>query len=109
MAAAGVYEFHFYVSGLPSTGVPVVFAIYINGAIASAGGNGYEFRSNTTAVGTDVLTVIGHGLIQLAAGNSVTLHNRTNTTTDTVTVTSVPPGPSGEAGPNRTFQLMKIA
>ena len=107
VASAGVYQFDFYVSGLPSTNVPLEFALYVNGAIASAGGPAYEFRSNTTASATDNLTVIGHGLILLNAGDVITLHNRTNTVTDTVTVTSVPPG--GEAGPNRTLALERIA
>ena len=109
IASAGVYQFDFYVSGLPSTNVPLEFQLYVNGISPNAthGGPAYEFRSNTTASATDNLTVIGHGLILLAAGDVITLHNRTNTVTDTVTVTSVPPG--GEAGPNRTLALEKIA
>jgi hypothetical protein len=106
IASAGVYMFDFYVSGLPSTNVPLEFTLYVNGA-APALATKFEFRSSTTATATDKLTVIGHGLIQLAAADSVTLHNRTNTVTDTVTVTSVPLG--GEAGANRTLSLVKIA
>jgi hypothetical protein len=106
----GDYVYDFYVSGLPSTNVPLEFAIYVNGAIADVGGPSNEFRSNTTASASDNLTVIGHGIIHLSATPTpdvVTLHNRTNTVTDTVTVTSVPLG--GEAGPNRTLALMLIS
>src|SRR5665648_210389 len=85
IATTGVYTFDFYVSGLPASKVPLLFAIYINGAIAP--GNGFEFRSDTTATATDNLTVIGHGIILLSSGNVITLHNRTNTVTDSVTVT----------------------
>jgi len=106
IASTGVYVFDFYVSGLPSTNVPLEFTLFVNGA-APPLPQKFEFRSNTTAVATDVLTVIGHGIIQLTAGDSVTLRNRTNTVTDTVTVTSVPLG--GEAGANRTLSLIKIA
>lgn len=107
VATSGVYQFDFYVSGLPASNVPLEFALYRNGTVANVGGNGFEFRSNTSATATDKLTVIGHGIILLTAGDVITLHNRTNTVTDTVTVTSVPLG--GEAGPNRTLSLIKIA
>lgn len=111
IATAGAYEFDFYIAGNHASGatVPLEFALWRNGVVASVGGNAFEFRSNqqaTWAVG-DTQVVIGHGIIQLTAGDIIQLHNRTNTVTDTVTVTSVPVG--GEAGPNRTLSLKKIS
>jgi len=99
----GVYEFDWYISGLPSTNFPLVFTLYRNGAPAVGQ---YSYRSQTTASATDVLNNYGHGLIQLVVGDIVTVHNRTVSGSDTVAVTSVPLG--GEAGANRTFSLKRI-
>ena len=107
LSTSGVYEFDFYVAGTPSANFPLEFSIYRNGAQANVGGNGYEFRSQTTASATDVLVCRGEGIILLTAGDVITLHNRTQTVTATVLCTSVPPG--GEAGPNRTLTLKRIA
>lgn len=111
VATTGAYEFDFYVAGNHASGatVPLEFALWRNGAVASVGGNAFEFRSNqqaTWATG-DIQVVIGHGIIQLTAGDVIQLHNRTNTVTDTVTVTSVPTG--GDASPNRTLTLKRIS
>ena len=111
IATTGVYEFDFYVAGNHTSGatIPLEFALWRNGAVASVGGNAFEFRSNqqaTWAVG-DTQVVVGHGIIQLTAEDIIQLHNRTNLTTDTVTVTSIPTG--GEASPNRTLLLKKIS
>ena len=111
IATTGAYEFNFYIAGNHASGatVPLEFALWRNGAVASVGGNAFEFRSNqqaTWATG-DTQVVVGHGIIQLTAGDVIQLHNRTNLTTDTVTVTSIPTG--GEASPNRTFSLKKIS
>jgi hypothetical protein len=103
IASSGAYEYDFYVAGMPSTNVPLEFVIFVNGV---SQGPAHEFRSETSASASDLPVIRGHGIIQLAAGDTVNLHNRTNTVTDTVTVISVPLG--GEAGANRTLTLKKL-
>lgn len=106
---AGDYEYDFSVAGSHASAATtsLEFAIYVNGAIAAVGGPVNEFRSNQQAGATDIQVVNGHGWLALNAGDVVTLHNRTNTVTDAVDVTSIPPG--GEAGVNRTMTLKKIS
>lgn len=104
VATAGAYEYDFYVAGLPSTNVPLEFVIAVNGVIQ---GPQHEFRSDFDSTGTDQRVIRGQGIILLAAADAVTLRNRTNIVTDTVTVTSVPQG-AGEAGANRTLTLKKL-
>jgi len=103
VATSGAYEYDFYIAGLPASNVPLEFVLQI-GAVMQ--GPAHEFRSETTATATDVLVCRGQGIIQLTAGDSVAVRNRTNTVTDTVTQASVPLG--GEAGANRTFTLKKL-
>lgn len=103
IASAGAYEYDFYVAGLPSTNTQLEFAITVNGVVQ---GPSHEFRSDSTATATDVLTVRGQGIILLAAADVVTLRNRTLSGVDSVLVTSVPAG--GEAGANRTLSLKKL-
>ena len=105
---AGVYEYDFYVAGDPATtGSSLQFSIYINGvAPAEGAASAYKYRSNFSSTASDILTCIGSGLVTLTAGDTVTLHNKTLSDTDSVSVTSVPAG--GEAGPNRTLMLKKI-
>ena len=59
-----------------------------------------------TGSASDVQVVTGNGIILLTSGDTITLHNRTNTGTDSVTVTAQAPG--GETGPNRTLVLKKL-
>jgi len=108
VATSGHYEFNFYVAGTHASGATtsLEFALYRNGAVASVGGNAFEFRSNQQGGAGDVQVCRGQGIILLTAADVITLHNRTNTVTDAVTVTSIPPG--GEAGPNRTLCLKKL-
>jgi hypothetical protein len=108
IASSGIYEFNFYVAGTHASGATtsLEFALWRNGAVASVGGNAFEFRSNQQGGAGDVQVCRGQGIILLTAADTITLHNRTNTVTDAVTVTSIPPG--GEAGPNRTLCLKKL-
>jgi hypothetical protein len=108
VAATGDYEFNFYVAGAHASAATtsLEFALWRNGAVAAVGGNAFEFRSNQQAGAGDIQVVRGQGIIHLTAGDAITLHNRTNTVTDAVTVTSIPPG--GEAGPNRTLSLKQL-
>ena len=107
LATSGVYEFDFFVAGTHAAQAttPLVFALYRNGAVAAVGGNAFEFRGTLNP--TLAQTCVGHGIIQLTAGDVITLHNRTNTVTDFVTVTSAPTGV--DASPNRTLALKRIA
>jgi hypothetical protein len=73
------------------------------GATGSAGPTGPTGSSG----GPPGPTVVGHGLLQLTAGDVITLHNRTNTGGEVVAVTSAPSGV--EASTNRMLQLMRIA
>jgi hypothetical protein len=105
VATTGDYEFDFYVTGThpAQATVPLVFAIYVNGAAATLP---QEFigASNPTLQ----QTVVGHGIIHLTAGQSITLRNRTNTVTDAVTVTN-PAAAGADAGSfNRSFALNRI-
>lgn len=108
IAQTGVYEYDFYVAGdAASTGSSLQFSIYVNAAEPAEGAaSAYKYRSNFSSTATDILLCTGSGLITLTAGDTVTLHNKTLSDTDAVTVTSVPAG--GEAGPNRTLMLRKI-
>jgi hypothetical protein len=105
VATTGAYEFHFYVTGTHAAmgTVPLVFEIYVNGA---------SFARNYQFIGalnpTLQQTVVGHGLIQLTAGSSITLHNRTNTVTDTVTVTNPAAAGSDAGSCNRMFSLVRV-
>ena len=101
----GDYEFDFYVAGThPAMAtIPLVFAIFVNGAAAALP---QEFVGATNP--TLQQTVVGHGLIHLTAGDSVSLRNRTNTVTDTVTVTN-PAAAGSDAGSfNRMLSLNRI-
>jgi hypothetical protein len=104
VATSGAYEYDFYVVGVPSTGSALEFAIAIGGV---AQGPAHEFRSNFSATAGDVLVVRGEGIIQLTAGQAITLLNRTLIGSDTVSVTSLPPG--GEAGANATLTLKLLS
>jgi hypothetical protein len=98
---AGSYEFGYYVVGVPQTPTSTLqFVLYVNGAPAGAA---YEFRSNRSSGGADTLIVVGQGLIELQAGDIVTLHNRTNSGGDSVGVTNSP------TGVNRSLSLKRIA
>lgn len=108
IATTGVYEFNFYVASTTHAAfatTPLVFGIYRNGAIATVAGNAYEFRGTFSTTDANQ-SVRGEGIIALTAGDVITLHNRTNTVTDTVTVAATQTGV--EASPNRTFTLKKI-
>jgi len=104
VAATGTYEFDFFVAGTHAAQAttPLVFAIYRNGATA---GQAFEFRGALNP--TIFQTVVGHGILTLTAGDAITLHNRTNTVTDAVTVTSAPSGV--DASTNRMLSLVRIA
>lgn len=108
VAQTGVYEYYFYVAGDPvAPGSSLQFSIYINGTEPAEGAaSAYKYRSNFSSTATDILVCIGSGLVTLTAGDTVTLHNKTLSDTDPVSITSVPVG--GEAGPNRTLSLKKI-
>jgi hypothetical protein len=116
VATTGDYEFDFYVVGNnPAFAtVPLVFAVFINGAsTAGTTGNptGTEFVGELNpdpALPATRETVIGHGILHLVAGQSVTLHNRTNTVTDVVTVFN-PAAVGSDAGSyNRMFSLNRV-
>jgi len=110
VATTGDYEFDFYVAGTHAAGAttPVQFALWINGAVASVGGNAFEFSSNLQSGATDVQVCRGQGIIKLTAGDVITLHNRTNTTTDAVASVSVGGG-VGAGRPNRTLSLKMMS
>src|ERR1035437_10212637 len=104
----GDYEFEFYVVSTTHAAfatTPLVFAIYRNGSIATVAGNAFEFRGTFTTTDANQ-SVRGQGIIALTAGDVITLHNRTNTVTDTVTVATTQTGV--EASPNRTLSLKKL-
>lgn len=105
VATSGDYEFDFYVNGThpAETTVPLVFELYVNGSTVS---RNYQFTGALNP--TLQQTVVGHGIIALTAGQSVTLHNRTNTVNDAVTVTN-PVATGSDAGScNRMFALNRI-
>lgn len=105
VATSGDYEFDFYVNGThpAEATVPLVFELYVNGSTVS---RNYQFTGALNP--TLQQTVVGHGVIALTAGQSVTLHNRTNTVTDAVTVTN-PAATGSDAGScNRMFALNRI-
>ena len=105
VATSGDYEFDFYVNGThpAEATVPLVFELYVNGSTVS---RNYQFTGALNP--TLQQTVVGHGIIALTAGQSVTLHNRTNTVTDAVTVTN-PAATGSDAGScNRMFALNRI-
>jgi hypothetical protein len=104
IATPGVYEFDFFVTGTHTNQAttPLVFAIYKNGVTA---GQAFEYRGALNP--TIFQTVVGHGILTLASGDVITLHNRTNTTVDAVTVTSAPTGV--DASTNRMLSLKRIA
>jgi len=111
VAATGDYEFDFYVTGTHAAmaTVPLVMAVFINGA-ATTGTTGNPTGTEFVGALNPTLqqTVVGHGILHLVAGQSVTLHNRTNTVTDTVTVTN-PAATGADAGSyNRMFSLNRI-
>ena len=107
VATAGVYEFVFFVAGTHSSQAttPLCFAIYIGGTVANVGGTPFEFRGTLNP--TLAQTCNGRGILNLAMGDIVTLHNRTNTVTDPVVVASAPVGV--DASPNRTLSLKRLA
>lgn len=109
VGTTGDYEFDFYVLGTHAAGAttPLQFALWRNGAVASVGGNAFEFSSNEQGGATDVQLCTGHGFIHLTAADVITLHNRTNTITDTVSVTSIGGG-VGAGRPNRTLSLQML-
>lgn len=104
----GAYEFNYYVAGVPSTGTSLEFELFKNGAKIDPGVTqpGYEFRSNFSATAGDVLVCRGQGFVQLNATDVITLHNRTLSGVDTVTLTAVPAG--GEEGANATLSLLLL-
>jgi len=105
VATTGDYEFDFYVTGTHAAQAttPLVFELYVNGASVA---RTYQFVGALNP--TIQQTVRGHGIIHLAAGASVTLHNRTNTVTDTVTVTN-PAATGADAGScNRSLMLSRV-
>jgi hypothetical protein len=105
VATTGAYEFDFYVTGTHAaqSTVPLVFEIYVNGASVA---RNYQFIGALNP--TLQQSVVGHGIIQLTAGQSVTLHNRTNTVTDTVTVTNPAAAGSDAGSCNRMFALARV-
>lgn len=112
--STGVYEFDFIVIGthVPSTTIPLQMTLHVNGAVP-ANPSAYAFSSNTQGAimpeeARDVQICHGHGLINLAIGNLVTLHNITNASTETVTVTALGGG-VGDPRANATLKLTKIA
>lgn len=109
VASDGTYEFDFFVNGThpAAATTPLQFALWVNGAIAN-GGLGVEFSSEIDGIATTVQAVRGQGIISLSTGDVVTLHNRTNTVTDAVTVTSIGGG-VGAARVNRSLSLKRLA
>jgi hypothetical protein len=105
VATTGDYEFDFYVTGTHAAmaTVPLVFEIYVNGASVA---RNFQFIGALNP--TLQQSVIGHGIIHLTAGQSVTLHNRTNTVTDTVTVTNPATAGSDAGSCNRMFALNRV-
>ena len=105
VATTGDYEFDFYVTGTHAAmgTTPLAFEIYVGGASVA---RTYQFVGALNP--TLQQTVVGRGIIHLTAGASVTLHNRTNTVTDTVTVTN-PAATGADAGSsNRMFSLTRV-
>lgn len=105
VATTGDYKFDFYVTGTHAAEatVPLVFEVYVNGASVA---RNYQFVGALNP--TLQQSVVGSGIIHLTAGQSVTLHNRTNTVTDTVTVTN-PAATGADAGScNRMFSLSRV-
>jgi hypothetical protein len=105
VATTGDYEFDFYVTGTHAAmaTVPLVFEVYVNGASVA---RNFQFIGASNP--TTQQTVVGHGIIHLTAGQSVTLHNRTNTVTDAVTVTNPAEAGSDAGSCNRMFALNRI-
>ena len=109
VASTGTYEFDFTVTGTHAAGAttPIQMSLYVNGA-APPNAPGFAFSSDLPGSATAVQVCHGHGIIALTAADAVTLHNMTNTVTDTVTVTSIGGG-VGAARANCTLKLTKIA
>jgi hypothetical protein len=106
VATTGDYEFDFYVTGTHSAQatVPLVFELYVNGASVA---RNYQFVGALNP--TLQQSVVGHGIIHLSATDSVTLHNRTNTVTDAITVTNPAAGGSDAGSCNRMLSLVLLA
>lgn len=105
VAATGDYEYDFYVTGTHAAmgTTPLGFEVYVNGASVSR-----DYQQVGPLNPTSQQAVVGHGIIHLTAGQSVTLHNRTNTTTDGVVVTN-PAAVGADAGScNRMFSLTRV-
>lgn len=103
----GKYFFNLYLVGQPvSTNVPLVFGITVNG---SAPQTEYEFVGNFCTSGASIYECIGHGIINLNAGDLVGIRNRTGSGgTSVLFAQSVYSGDT-EVVTNVKLTLMKIA
>ena len=106
----GDYEYDFYVAGhnldTPTT-TSLQFVILINGA---SPGPAHEFQSNHQGASTtanDVMVVRGQGILSIAAGDAVTLRNRSGAGTQKIDTAASAPG--GEVGANATLSLKKLS
>jgi hypothetical protein len=105
----GIYEFDFSVVGESDPLNPprgLQFTLAVNGVRLI--GTAYEFKSNFSNATGDLSLVTGHGLIQLSAGDTVQLVNRTGVVggAGAMVVTSTPPG--GDPGVNIQLSLSLI-
>jgi hypothetical protein len=102
----GDYEYNFYVTGTHAADatVPLVFEIYVNGASVAR-----NYQSIGALNPTLQQSIVGQGIIHLSATDVVTLHNRTNTVTDAITVTNPAAGGSDAGSCNRSLSLILLA
>jgi hypothetical protein len=111
VTAAGVYQYFFQVRGTPESLTPpspLIFALLVNATDEPL--TQFASDSQTTSLaaspdGTEAVT--GSGLITLPGGAVVALKNLTKSSTDTVTLTSVPLG--GTASVNAQLSLIRVA
>lgn len=105
----GDYEYEFYVVGGHNNAdtTSMVFGIFLDGVSPGAA---HEFRSNQQASAADIQVVRGEGIINIGAGTTVTLRNRTGSGTIAVDVSAGAPGPEPrEVTANRTLSLKKLS
>jgi hypothetical protein len=108
---AGDYRFDFAIDGCADdgSGSPLVVLLSINESVAA--NPSMEFQSNysTSIIArnpTDILKVVGNGLITLAAGDTVSLINRTGAGAVGIAFQAFPQG--GEAAVNAYLTLEKV-
>lgn len=96
----GKYFYQIYMLGVPNVNVPVTFGLSVN---SNTPETEHQFLSNLNTLGVSNYIVNGHGIINLNAGDQITLRNRTGSGTVSVSFYN----DNGPAN-NVKFSLIKI-